>query len=201
MVKEMRKLRPLNRNLSGFTLIELLMAILLIAILATIAITQFTNFSKEAKNSTTKENLGILRNGIQRHFGTMRLRCNIQGSGNLDRYPPLNALNKNDITEDNTSVYCNHVEVESIADRYFVAGGIPENPWSNEKCTPLERRTVQESDDSSYNMNIGNEVTDLKTTTNGHCGWIYNEETGRIKANSNNNDKYPNAENLYESAY
>lgn len=197
----MRKLRPLNRNLSGFTLIELLMAILLIAILALIAITQFTNFSKEAKNATTKENLGILRNSIQRHFGTMRLRCNIQGQGNLDRYPTVNALNINDITENNSSAYCNYSEVEAIADRYFIAGGIPENPWSNEQCTPAERRTIQESGDNSANMNIGNEFNSGITTANGFCGWIYNEETGRIKSNSNNNDKYPNAEGLYESAY
>lgn len=197
----MRKLRPLNRNLSGFTLIELLMAILLIAILALIAITQFTNFSKEAKNATTKENLGILRSAIQKHFGTMRLRCNIQGSGNLDRYPTVSSLNVNDITEANASVFCNTQEVEAIADRYFVSGGIPENPWSNETCSPLERRTVQEAGNNSAVMNMGTEWTSGVTTANGYCGWVYNEETGRIKANSNNNDRYPNAESLYESAY
>ena len=196
----MRKLRPLNRNRSGFTLIELLMAILLIAILALIAITQFTNFSKEAKNATTKENLGILRNAIQKHFGTMRLRCNIQGDGNLDRFPTLNALNVNDITEGGASDLCNATEVVSIPDRYFVAGGIPENPWSDETCTPEQRRTVVEVGTNQGIMNIGTEV-DAANLASGNCGWLYNEETGRIKANSLNNSQYPPAENLYESAY
>jgi len=200
MVIEMRKLRPLNRNLSGFTLIELLMAILLIAILALIAITQFTNFSKEAKNVTAKENLGILRNSIQKHFGTMRLRCNIQGSGNLDRYPTLNSLNSNDITEGDTSDLCNYSEVPAMPDRYFVSGGIPENPWSDEQCTPEQRRTIVEAGFNNASMNVGTEVADGDLDT-GNCGWLYNEESGRIKANSNNNDKYPNAEGLYESAY
>jgi prepilin-type N-terminal cleavage/methylation domain-containing protein len=198
----MGKLRPLNRNLSGFTLIELLMAILLIAILALIAITQFTNFSKEAKNVTTKENLGILRNSIQKHFGTMRLRCNVQGNES-DLYPSVNAVNDNDITSGNNSSLCTTNDVEQVADRYFVAGGIPENPWSDKDCTPAERRTVTAYAATANEMNIGQELgtANLQTVGSGNCGWVYNEETGRIKANSENNGQYPDSEGVYESAY
>lgn len=209
----MRKLRPLNRNLSGFTLIEILMALLLIAILAVIAITQFTNFSKEAKNAATKANLAIIRNAIQKHFGTMRIRCNLT-QGNLDRYPWVDQVNRNDITaaivDGGDPSPCTDADIEAGADRYFVAGGIPENPWSDKGCTPEQKRTVvypganPVGGDTNQEMNVGTNVAGLLNDTpfgGLNCGWIYDNNTGRIKANSNNNNGYPDTESLSESAY
>ena len=206
----MRKLRPLNRNLSGFTLIELLMAVLLIAILATIAITQFTNFSKDSKNASTKENVGILRNAIQKHFGTIRLRCNPMGAL-TEKWPTINAFNHNDITDSQTAYNgnsdnnpCTVGDITTEADRYFVAGGIPVNPWSDKECSDLQKRTIYSADAAANTeMYIGNEVAaaNLNSSSGFNCGWIYNESTGRIKANSNNNNRYPPGELLYESAY
>lgn len=169
----MRQFKRANSKRSGFTLIEVLMAVLLIAILATIAITQFTNFARDTRNATTKENLGILRNAIQKHFATMRLRCGITNSA----YPPLAAVNGNDITT--SATVCTTTAVPENSDRYFVSGGIPENPWSNSACT--NKRLVQNENGSS-NMTIGNNIGTMMGTAN--CGWAYNATTGQIKANS-----------------
>jgi general secretion pathway protein G len=189
MVIRMRQFKRANSKRSGFTLIEVLMAVLLIAILATIAITQFTNFARDTRNAATKENLGILRNAIQKHFATMRLRCGITNSA----YPPLAAVNGNDITT--SATVCTTTQVPETSDRYFVSGGIPENPWSNTACTGADKRFV--NDASSQNMTIGTNLSPI-ATGNGHCGWLYNANTGQIKANSNNNS---GASNDGESAY
>lgn len=177
----MRLTKSANQNRSGFTLIEVLMAVLLIAILATIAITQFTNFARDTRNATTKENLGILRNAIQKHFGMMRLRCNNLSNG----YPQVDSMNANDITQGTSG--CTTTDVPELTDRYFVAGGIPENPWSEKGCSSSNKRIVVDSNLNDSTMNIGTAATTI-AVGGFDCGWIYNAETGRIKANSNNNN-------------
>lgn len=174
MVIRMRQFKRANSKRSGFTLIEVLMAVLLIAILATIAITQFTNFARDTRNAATKENLGILRNAIQKHFATMRLRCGITNSA----YPPLASVNGNDITT--SATVCTTTAVPENSDRYFVSGGIPENPWSNSACT--NKRLVQADAGATTVMTIGTNIGVMATTAN--CGWVYNVNTGELKANS-----------------
>lgn len=190
----MRQTQLVNQKAEGFTLIEVLMAVLLIAILATIAITQFTNFARDTRNASTKENLGILRNAIQKHYGTMRLRC---GVTNTD-YPTVAAVTANDITA--AGPCSTNTAAIPETDRYFAAGGIPENPWSDRICTPAQRRTVLDgSGIANANMNVGVDLADgdLQATVN--CGWVYNPNTGRIKANSKTNGL--DQDGLTESAY
>jgi prepilin-type N-terminal cleavage/methylation domain-containing protein len=173
-----------NQKKSGFTLIEVLMAVLLIAILATIAITQFTNFSRDTKNAATKANLGILRNAIQKHFGMMRLRCQVSGA-NANIYPALAALQNNDITQGGTSG-CDATDVPETADRFIVAGGIPQNPWSDKDCTN-KAQLLGSLSASENEMNAGVLVPNGNLVATRNCGWIYDVNTGRIKANSNRN--------------
>ena len=188
----MRQKQLVNQKAEGFTLIEVLMAVLLIAILATIAITQFTNFARDTRNAATKENLGILRNAIQKHYGTMRLRCGVTN----DMHPTLTALSANDITAD-AGTGCVAGDL-SVSDRYFVAGGLPENPWSGKDCTGAQRRQVQAG---TTNMNVGTPLSAGEAALNSavNCGWLYDESTGRIKAATNNNQTDPNGD--LESAY
>jgi prepilin-type N-terminal cleavage/methylation domain-containing protein len=195
----MRKTKAAIQNRTGFTLIEVLMAVLLIAILATIAITQFTNFSRDTKNAATRENLGILRNAIQKHYGTMRIRCEATGTF-LNKYPALDSLQANDITAGATTP-CDTTDLPEAADRYFVAGGLPANPWSDKTCG-VNRSAVAANDAVDSEMNIGVAVVaaNLSTTyTTGNCGWQYDETTGRIKANTNNNGI--DRDGRYESSY
>ena len=185
---QMRKMRRVNPNVSGFTLIEILMAVLLVAILATIAVTQFTDFSKESKNAAIRESLAVLRAGIQKQYGQMRVRCNLTASEAGD-YPDVAQIIANDITAakaDASASACTTTEIAQAADRYFVSGGIPENPWSSSSCTAAERRGVVVSGATpTGEMASG---TDIATpVAPAGCGWIYESTTGRIKANSNNN--------------
>jgi len=184
-----------DQNRKGFTLIEVLMAVLLIAILATIAITQFTNFARDTRNATTKENLGILRNAIQKHFGTMRLRCGVLNN----TFPAISDLNSNNISAGGGSG-CNVTTVPETTDRYFASGGLPENPWSDRTCT---NKRVVVAADATANMTVGANVGTLTdaTATGGapNCGWIYDETSGRIKANSANNGT--DSDGSVEAAY
>ncbi|MBU6374523.1 MAG: prepilin-type N-terminal cleavage/methylation domain-containing protein [Bdellovibrionales bacterium] len=188
---QMRKMRCVNPNQSGFTLIEILMAVVLVGILATIAVTQFTDFSKEAKNSAVRQSLAVLRAGIQKQYGNMRVRCNLSAA-EASEYPDVAQIIANDITAakaDASASVCTTTEIAQVADRYFVAGGVPENPWSSGACTAAERRGVLVYTGTTAHMATGTDVgtlVDTATPTTG-CGWIYEATTGRIKANSKNN--------------
>lgn len=195
----MRLTKSANRNRSGFTLIEVLMAVLLIAILATIAITQFTNFARDTKNASTKENLGILRNAIQKQFGMMRIRCQVSGSL-TNAYPDLDDLKNNDITSTSSSG-CTTTDIPEAADRYFVSAGIPQNPWSDKGCAnkAVVVAAIAGLTGSSNEMNFGTQIVDANLQAPANCGWVYDETTGRIKANSNRNSE--DRDGFYESAY
>jgi len=52
----------------GFTLIELLLVVIVLGILAALAIPQFTDASKDAKESTLKQDLSMLRDAIERYY-------------------------------------------------------------------------------------------------------------------------------------
>ena len=52
------------RSKSGFTLIEILIVMTIIAILATILIPQFGGFDSQAKITTSKSNLNIIRTAV-----------------------------------------------------------------------------------------------------------------------------------------
>ena len=81
----------------GFTLIEVLMAVILVAILATLALTQYMDFSKDAKNASVKGSLRIMREGIQRAYGVMRVRCNVTSAS---QFPTHIQVQRNTIEDD-----------------------------------------------------------------------------------------------------
>ncbi len=88
----MKKIKALGHH--GFTLIELLMTTLIIGILAVVGITQFNNFSADAKNSSTRANLAIMRNAIGVMNAMERVRCNKVSLN----FPAVGALQSNDVT-------------------------------------------------------------------------------------------------------
>jgi len=179
---------------SGFTLIEALLAVVLIAIIATVAVSQYTDFTAESKSSATRESLALMRNAIQKHFSTFKLRCGYftsnTGSGNYN-YPSADTVNQNDITV-GSNTPCNTAEVPAATDRYFIAGGLPMNPWSHPQCTDKEKSAVKGYSPINY-INVDPGVQGYSGTYSGgtadgipvKCGWIYDEKTGIIKAGTN----------------
>ncbi len=145
---------------TGFTLIELLMVILVIGILATIGITQFVNFSKDAKNAATKSSLQVLRRGIAAQRAMMAIRCEVTSGA----WPDFDDVEANDITDTSCASFTAAVPV---GDRPFVQGGIPSNPWNEAADTTA--------------------ADDVIATCDNTGGWCYDETTGVIKANTNNN--------------
>lgn len=164
------------RDADGFTLIELLMVILLLSILTLIGISQFTNFSKDAKDVTTKANLQILRRGIAAQNAQMRIRCDVVSSS----YPPLANLSANDITSGASP--CTTTQVPNAQDRYFVANGLPANPWGTAQASTVAQCTGGGCADRSVKC-VGGAARDGTED-----GWCYDVATGDIWPDTMRND-------------
>ncbi|NDF13948.1 prepilin-type N-terminal cleavage/methylation domain-containing protein [bacterium] len=170
----------------GFTLIELLLVILIIAILAVIGISQFTNFAQDSRDAATKANLGILRNAIAKMNGIVRVRCGVIQA----TFPPLVTLQNNDITfgtATNTGGPCTLAQLSSNStsasnDKYYVATGIPPNPWSSTQDPTNPPGTSTTASNAVVSCtDTGNPTTRPHSGTN---GWCYDTNTGGIWANS-----------------
>lgn len=180
----MKKLtfRITARDAKGFTLIEILMAVMLIAILATIAVSQFADFSAETKNGSVRESLSILREAIGRQYGQMRLRCGVTDS----RWPSITAFQSNDITSDSTNTGCDTNSVVNTQDRFFVASGIPANPWSPPLCVGTNPWQTNSRNTVVAVGTVSPVGTNTVITGQG-CGWQYDTVSGELRANTNNN--------------
>jgi prepilin-type N-terminal cleavage/methylation domain-containing protein len=171
------------KNERGFTLIEILMAVVLVAILTTIGITQFTDFSADAKNSAVKQSLSAMRSALSIQYAQMRLRCGTTGS----TWPAVANLQNNDIT--NGGSPCTTTQVSNPQDRQFLAGGIPQNPWSGSGCTGstagsnLSPNSVQASPSMTP---VGTAISGVLTSPG--CGWLYDTTSGIFRANTKNNN-------------
>jgi type IV pilus assembly protein PilA len=177
-------LKKLLKDQKGFTLVEIMMAVVLVAILAGIGISQFTDFGKETKDASTKQALGILRDGIQKQYGQMRLRCGITGTG----WPLLADLVANDITTTGgattTATACGTDKVTNASDRKFFSGSIPENPWSDVNAASKNSIAADTAAEADFATN--NCANALFSAADTDGGWCYNETTGTIRANSAN---------------
>jgi hypothetical protein len=124
----------------------------------------------------------------------MRLRCGVLNNA----YPQTSDLAANDITAGGGSA-CTTTDVPEVTDRYFVAGGIPENPWSGKTCTQSDRRNIVDTSTYTAEMNIGFNYNQPTVNDLTACGWVYDYGNGRIKAATRNNSI--DRDGYYESAY
>jgi len=96
----------------GFTLFEILIAIAIVGILAAIVIPEFLDRSQQAKETTAKENLQIIRNAIERYAA--------KNGGIAPGYPSNNPA---------APVYEGAFYVKMLNYNYLT--NKPENPFNN----------------------------------------------------------------------
>lgn len=88
-----------NQRVQGFTLIELLVVMVIIAILLTIVSPRYFNSVDRAKETVLKQNLGILRDAIDKYYAdTGKYPADLQQLVE-DRY--IRAIPVDPVTEEN----------------------------------------------------------------------------------------------------
>ena len=148
---------PRTRRNGGFTLVELIIVIIILGILAALAIPQFTTSTEDAKVSTLKADLAVLRNAINLYYHQ-------HGSA----YPGNNIVTQ--LTQ-----YTNEAgTVSASKDAAFPYGPyltkFPANPLAVTGAT-ADGVTVVASNDA------------LTADANPTTGWKFNSTTGEIIAN------------------
>jgi MSHA pilin protein MshA len=167
-------------NQRGFTLIEILMVIMLVAILAAVAIPQFIDFRGDAKNAALQSSVGAMRTAIMTQYSNSILKCNAKSG----QYPTAAQIAANDITTGDDP--CTAAMITNAGERQFVAGTIPDNPWSGSAAASKNSVTACSGATTGCSQTDATNCAGAAYTT-ADGGWCYDKDTGKIWANSNNN--------------
>ena len=146
---------------NAFTLIELVIVLLILANLALVAIPAFQTLSDRARNSTVKSILGGMRSAITLY------RANEVTQGRPASYP--SGVQMMDVTQNSTGP------------KPMENGDVPANPW----CGFIGGNHCLNDEDSLTFSPPGDPARTVDTSHS--AGWIYNETTGLIYANTNAN--------------
>jgi prepilin-type N-terminal cleavage/methylation domain-containing protein len=166
---------------SGFTLIEMLMVITIVAVLAAVAIPTLVDFRTEAKNAAAASGAGTLRTAITVQTGQMILKCNV-APGTV---PTYNQIVANSVVI--AGGPCSAIMIPTASNWPFVALKFPDNPWSGSTVSTAGRRAVTKCNANGCLRNGSVSCDGATAWGTGVGGWCYNEATGDIWANSNNN--------------
>jgi prepilin-type N-terminal cleavage/methylation domain-containing protein len=175
MKKAMQKVVSGNQ---GFTLVELIIVIIILGILAALAIPQFTTSTQDAKESTLKADLAVLRNAVNLYFhehsSTYPGAVKEDGTGTATG------------AGDNPDAFVNQMtqftdksgKVSATKDALFPYGPylttMPDNPLAHANVAAAALATT------SVTSDLGAITADGTPTV----GWKYSKETGWIICNN-----------------
>lgn len=114
-----------NRSNKGFTLVEILIVVVILGILAAIVIPQFSQASSEARASSVKSNLQMVRSQIELYKIQHNETFQFPGDGNLDFVGALTL--QTDIDGDAGTDYGPYMQkfpINAIVDKGSVIGEI-----------------------------------------------------------------------------
>jgi len=137
--------------------VEVLIVVTILGILAATVLPSFTDFSSDARESSLRQNLQLLRSQIEMY----RLQHNgkFPGDGSTDPQDVVDALTLSSDADGTTGA------IGTKAFGPYIVGDIPVNPFNG-------KNTISMSTD------VAGETADDTT------GWFYNPSTGRIGANA-----------------
>lgn len=152
-----------GQNRKGFQLVELTIVISTLSIVAAISIPAYQDFTARTRNDVTRAALAQFRAGIDR-FETEQI---LRGTGNINA--PTHPVEETMDAEQNPG-----------GPWVIPNGDNPVNPWAS--------RTTYITPDRSDWVDVWSMAQLPRgTIIVGNFGWIYNEATGEIWANSNVN--------------
>ena len=163
------KKRFLNNR--AFTLVELIIVIIILGILAALAIPQFSTSTEDARTSTQKANLAIIRNAINLYFHEHN--SEYPGAVNVDGTGTATAATDNPVAFQSQILQYTKKDGEASADKDAAfkygpyLGAIPLNVVN-------DLATVEVIDTASPLAD-----TDVPATV---PGWLFNKQTGEIRA-------------------
>ena len=143
--------REERKQRHGFTLIEVLIVVVILGILAATVLPQFTSASDDAKESAVIQNLQLLRSQVQMY--------KFQHEGRLPTAVTLEEKLTRRTDIDGTT--------NDASGKFgpYITGQLPPNPFNGE-------RTITGV--------TGAGPVDRASNVAGTAGWVYNEDTGEI---------------------
>lgn len=157
--------RP-NRTRHGFTLVEVLIVVVILGILAATVLPQFNLSTDDTREAALVQNLQILRSQIDLY--------RFQHNG---AYPGSGTPTFEDQMLGSTQADGTVGTVGQYAYGPYIAGQVPPNPYNGKRGLAVITTDITAEDP-------GPTVVDADGA---EAGWIYNKNTGQIKANSTEN--------------
>lgn len=161
---------------SAFTLVELLLVVVILGILAAVAIPQFSDSSGEAKASTLQTNLAVIRNAAEYY------RANHNG-----KYPGYPAAGGAPTAAETLNQFTLVSKVDGSSAAVGTAG-FPYGPYIREK--------LPENPVSGLTTVLVVADGAVFPAADNSTGWIYQPQSGRIRANSTG--AAPSGKNWYD---